>query len=359
MRTLRVVIIGYGLGGAVFHAPLVAATAGMTVAGIVTTDPVRQQQAHERYPQAALLMSADEVWSQPGRFDVVVVTTPNRWHAPFGMAALRAGLPVVIDKPVALTVSEVQALIDLSQETAQPVIPFQNRRWDGDFLTIRQLIQNDRLGPITSFTSHFDRYRPAPQGKWRDDGDPATGGGLLYDLGSHLIDQATQLFGPPQTVYAEVRQVRPGTQVDDDGFVALTFASGVTAHLAFSQVARIADPRFTVRGLRGAYVKHGLDPQEAALQQGMRPGMPHWGAESPEQWGRLLAEHDGLVYDGRIETLPGAYEAFYQQVYATLTDDTPPPVALAEALLTQRIIAAAQRSAREQQVMTMAEASLR
>lgn len=355
MRTLRVAIIGFGLGGEVFHAPLVASTPGMTVAGIVTSDPERQRTARTAYPDASVFASADEIWAMPEQFDVVVVTAPNRWHAPLGTAALQAGLPVVIDKPLALTVQEVHDLIALSQETGKPVFPFQNRRWDGDFLTVRQLIQHDWLGPIARYESHFDRYRPTPKGAWRDDGAADSGGGLLYDLGSHLIDQALQLFGPPQTVYAELPSKRPTSQVDDDSFIALECSNGVTAHLYFSQVARIPGPRFCVRGLRGTYVKYGLDPQEDALRQGQRPSMPHWGEDPRDQWGTLRTERDGIIFDGAIATFPGAYETFYRQVVAALNTGAPPPVTLTEAMLTQRVIEAAQQSAQEHLVISMLE----
>lgn len=351
MTPIRVAIIGFGLGGEVFHAPLVAATPGMSVAGIVTTAPDRQRKASELYPQAAILPRADDIWAQPEQFDLVVVTTPNRWHAPFGLAAARAGLPVVIDKPLALSVAEARELLDASQTTQKPIIPFQNRRWDGDFLTVRQLIQGDWLGEIVRFESHFDRFRPTPKVAWREESDPAVGGGLLYDLGSHLIDQAIQLFGMPQWVYAELPHRRSGAQVDDDSFVALTCANGVIAHLHFSQIARIPGPRFIVRGMRGTYIKNGLDPQEAALQHGLRPGMPQWGAEPRELWGTLHTERDGLAFEGSIPTLPGAYEQFYRQVAETLTTGTPPPVTIAQALQTQRVIEAAQHSAREHTVV--------
>lgn len=354
MQPARVVIIGYGLGGQVFHAPLVAATSGMVVAGIVTADPQRQQLARERFPHATIFASADELWPLADQFDLIVVTTPNRWHVPLGLAALGAGLSVVIDKPVALTEADFQLLIEASQQTGKPVIPFQNRRWDGDFLTLRQLIQQDWLGPIVRFESHFDRFRPVPKGAWRDEGDPADGGGLLYDLGSHLIDQAIQLFGVPAAVYAELPHRRPTSQVDDDSFVALHCAHGVIAHLYFSQIARIAGPRFVLRGQRGTFLKYGLDPQEDALARGYLPTtLPHWGEEPRDQWGRLLTERNGLVFDGPIQTLPGDYATFYAQVYAMLDKGTPPPVLLSEALQTQRVIQAAQQSHAAQRVVAL------
>jgi scyllo-inositol 2-dehydrogenase (NADP+) len=354
MTPIRVAIIGFGLGGEVFHAPLIAATPGMSVAGIVTTAPERQRKATEQYPQAAILQSAEALWAQPDQFDLVVVTTPNRWHAPFGLAALRAGLPVVIDKPLALNMQEARELLAASRAAQKPAIPFHNRRWDGDFLTLRKLIQGDWLGEIVRFESHFDRFNPTPKVAWREENDPAVGGGLLYDLGSHLIDQAIQLFGMSQMVYAELPSRRRGAQVDDDSFVALECPNGVIAHLYFSQIARIAGPRFVVRGMRGTYIKNGLDSQEAALRQGMRPGMPHWGEEPRERWGIILAERDDLTFEGIIPTLPGAYEQFYRQVAETLTTGAPPPVTIEQALLTQRVIEAVQHSAQQRTAIQIA-----
>ena len=351
--TARVALIGYGLGGAVFHAPLIATTPGLHLAAIVTQDAARRQEARAAYPDAALL-TTDGLFATPGAYDLVVITTPNAFHAPLGLAALRAGAAVVMDKPFALDVAEAHALIDLSQQVGRPIIPFQSRRWDGDFLTVQRLMQSGWLGTVVRFESRFDRFRPQPRtGTWREMGEAEAGGGLLYDLGSHLIDQANYLFGTPQTVFAELPQRRPGSQIDDDSFIALDYPAGVTAHLYCSMLARTPGPRFVVRGTAGTFVKYGVDPQEDALKAGMRPGMPGWGAESADHWGVLQSDHDGLTFDGRIQTLPGIYEAFYQQVAATLHDGAPPPVAANDALLTQRIIAAAQASAREHTVVML------
>lgn len=348
---LRVAIIGYGLGGAVFHAPLVAATAGMVVAQIVTTNPQRQAQAHRDFPHATILSSADEIWQAPQAVDLVVITTPNRWHAPFGIAAMEAGLPVVMDKPLATSVAEGEALLRASQTTGVPLTCFQNRRWDGDFLTLQQLIADDVLGSVFRFESRFERYRPTPRaGAWRELAAPDEGGGLLFDLGSHLIDQAIQLFGVPTGVYAEIAQRRPGSQVDDDTFVALHFASGVRAHLWMSSIARLLGPRFVLRGLRGTYIKDGLDPQEDALRQGKRPGDEGWGQEPRAAWGRLATDIGSVAVDGTVATLPGAYEAFYAGVRDSLRNHTPMPVDPADAVLTLRVIVAAQRSAQSGKV---------
>lgn len=344
---LRVALIGYGLAGAVFHAPLIASTPGMRVAAIVTANAERKAQAEHDFPTAAVLPSAEAVFAAPERYDLVVVATPNRVHVSLGIAALDAGLPVVIDKPVAPSVVETERLIAASERTGRLLTVFQNRRWDGDFLTVRQLLVGDALGPVARFESRFERFRPTPRlDAWREFGAPEEAGGLLFDLGSHLIDQAMVLFGAPRSVYAELPLRRPGALVDDDTFVALTFDSGVTAHLWMSVVARILGPRFRVAGLRGTYEKYGLDPQEDALRLGMRPGDEGWGTEPHERWGRLSTELAGVHVDGAVETLPGQYERFYALLRDALVSGGAPPVAPEEALRALRVIEAARESAR-------------
>jgi scyllo-inositol 2-dehydrogenase (NADP+) len=343
---LRVAIIGYGLAGAVFHAPLVAATPGMAVAAVVTTNPERQAQARHDFPQATILGSVDEIWNNAQDYDLVVVASPNRYHAEQGIAAMQAGLPVVIDKPLAPNAIQAQGLIAVSQKTGVPFTCFQNRRWDGDFLTVRKLINSGLLGPITRFESRFERYRATPKpGAWRELSDPAEAGGLLFDLGSHLIDQAMQLFGRPERVYAEMPLRRPGAQVDDDTFVALQFSNGVNAHLWMSSVAVEPAPRFLVRGLSGTFTKYGLDPQEDKLREGRRPGQYGWGADSLEYWGKLVADASGIAINSKIETELGAYETFYASVRDALRDQAPMPVDPADVVNTLHVIEAAQRSA--------------
>ncbi len=346
--TLRVAIIGYGLAGAVFHAPLINSTPSMSVAAIVTGNPERQQRAQRDFPAAAIIYSADQLWQDPSRYDLVVVATPNRSHVPLGLSALNAGLPVVIDKPVAPSVAEAEQLIAASERTGKLLTVFQNRRWDNDFLTIRQLLDADLdlLGPVTRFESRYERYRETPRhGAWRELPSEEEAGGLLFDLGSHLIDQALLLFGQPTQVYAEVEKRRPGALVDDDTFVALRFASGVHSHLWMSVVARIPGPRMRISGLRGTYEKWGVDPQEDALRTGMRPGDPDWGLEPREKWGRLSTDIGGIHIDGPVEMLPGAYEQFYALLRDALITGGPPPVDPTSAVATIRVIEAAQQSA--------------
>jgi scyllo-inositol 2-dehydrogenase (NADP+) len=355
-RSLRTVIIGYGLAGEVFHAPLVDATPGMHVAAIVTSNAQRASKARQRYPEATILQNVAEIWNNASQYDLVVVATSNDVHVSLGIAALRAGLPVVIDKPMAATVADAQQLVQVSEETGKLLTIFQNRRWDNDFLTVQKILAADLLGPITRYESRFERYRAKPrEGVWRESADPKQAGGQLYDLGSHVIDQALVLFGKPQQVYAEISQRRPGAQVDDDSFVALQFASGVKAHLWMSQVARIAGQRFRVSGLRGTYEKWGLDPQEDALKAGKQPGTPDWGAELRELWGRLSTDvsSNGIHIDGPIETEHGAYEHFYAGVRDALVNNAPVPVDPRSVIEVIRVIEAAQQSSREGRIITL------
>lgn len=344
---LRVGIIGYGLAGAVFHAPLVASTPGMTVAAIVTGDPQRQAQARGDYPAAAIHATVDALLAHPARLDVVVVAAPNRAHVPLGVAALEAGLPIVIDKPVAPSLSEAERLVAAARRAGKLLTVFQNRRWDNDFLTVHQLLAADLLGPITRLESRFERFRPVPKaGAWRERPEPEEAGGLLFDLGAHLIDQALVLFGPPTSVYAEVETRRAGAVVDDDTFVALRFAGGQVAHLWASMIPREPGPRLRVIGLRGIYEKQMLDPQEDALRSGARPGDNGWGHEPRQHWGRMVTEVGGLPLESRVETLPGSYETFYTLLRDALLSGGQPPVDPAESLAALRVIEAARESAR-------------
>ncbi|HET8912432.1 MAG TPA: Gfo/Idh/MocA family oxidoreductase [Ktedonobacteraceae bacterium] len=347
-HTLRVAIIGYGLGGQVFHAPLISSTPGMQVAAIVTQNPERQQMARQAYPNAEILPSVEDIWREPARYDLVVVTAPNRVHVAYGIAALQAGLPVVIDKPVAATVADAERLIEASKQAGKLLSVFQNRRWDNGFLTLQQILNTNMLGPVARYESRFDRYRPTPRANaWREDASPEDAGGLLYDLGSHLIDQAVVLFGKPKSVYAELARRRPGVQVDDDTFVAVEFENGVSAHFHMTMLGRIAGSHLRVNGLLGSYVKQEIDPQEADLRKGLRPGDVGWGIEPTSHWGLLSTDVNGLHFDGPIETLPGSYERYYDLMRDAILHNGKPPVDAQETLVTLRIIEAAQESARK------------
>jgi predicted dehydrogenase len=345
---IRVALIGYGLAGAVFHGPLISSTPGMSLATIVTGDPERRARASSDHPDAQLLAGVDPLWQRAADHDLVVVATPNRSHVPLGLAALQAGLPVVIDKPTAPTAEEGRRLVAEATERDLLLAVFQNRRWDGDFLTVRRLLSEDALGPIVRFESRFERWRPRVHPEaWRERGEPEEAGGLLFDLGSHLIDQAVVLFGPPRTVYAEVDRRRPSAEVDDDVFIALEHEAGVRSHLWMSVLAAIPGPRMRVLGMGAAYEKFGLDVQERALSEGTRPNDPDWGREPPDRWGRLSTGHG----ERTVETERGAYPEFYRGIAASLRDGTPPPVDPNDSVMGLGIIEAAQESARTKGVV--------
>ncbi|ARP70401.1 oxidoreductase [Streptomyces pluripotens] len=351
----RVGLIGYGLAGSVFHAPLIAAAEGLTLDTVVTSAPDRQRQARTEFPNVRLARGTDELFDRADELDLVVVASPNRTHVPLATAALSAGLPVVVDKPVAGTAAEARALAALAEERGLLLSVFQNRRWDNDFLTLRKLLADGELGEPWRFESRFERWRPKPKGGWRESGDPTEIGGLLYDLGSHVVDQALVLFGPATEVYAEADIRRPGAETDDDTFIALTHASGVRSHLHVSATAAQLGPRFRVLGSRAGYVKYGLDPQETALREGGRPGgTGGWGTEGESLWGRIGSGQSPLTGGGTpVPTLPGDYPAYYAAVAGALAGTGPNPVTALEAATTLDVLEAARRSARNKVTVTL------
>ena len=348
-RPLRVGLIGYGLGGAVFHAPLIAVTPGLRLTTIATRDTERQAQARQAHPGVQLVADAEALLARADALDVVVVAAPNGAHAPIARAALEAGLHVVVDKPFATTAADARALRDLAAARGRMIVPYHNRRWDGDFLTVRQLLASGALGDVHRFESRFERWRPQPKPRWTASSARADGEGIVLDLGTHLVDQALVLFGRVRTVYAELARRRGDVAVADDLFVSLTHASGVQSHLHATMSAGQSVLRFAVRGARAAYVKLGTDVQEAALREGGRPDRPGWGEEPPHDWGTLAAGGARQV----VRTLPGGYQHFYAGVVAALRDGAPPPVEADDAIAGLEILEAAERSAALREVVSL------
>ncbi|MFJ9029316.1 Gfo/Idh/MocA family oxidoreductase [Streptomyces sp. NPDC102274] len=352
---LRVGLVGYGLAGSVFHAPLIAATDGLVLDTVVTSSPERREQASAEFPGVRFAASSDELWQRADSLDLIVIASPNKTHVPIATAALKAGLPVVVDKPVAGSAAEARELAALAEERGLLLSVFQNRRWDNDFLTLVRLIAAGELGDVQRFESRFERWRPQLKGGWRESGAAEEIGGLLYDLGSHVVDQALVLFGPAVRVYAEADVRRPGAEADDDTFIAITHANGVRSHLYASATTAQLGPRFRVLGSAAGYVKHGLDPQEADLREGRRPGRgPGWGVEPESLWGRIGAGESALTCGGHpVETEPGDYPAYYAGIATALREGTPPPVTAYEAAAALDVLEAARRSAREGTVVTL------
>lgn len=353
MKPQRVGLIGFGLAGRVFHGPLVSVTPGLELVAIVTRDPERRAAATRLHPNARLVDTVDDLMRIANELDLIVVASPNGKHVEHAARAIDAGLSVVVDKPFAGTVAQANALIDDARRRGVIIAPFHNRRWDGDFLTLRGLLDAGRLGNVVRFESRFDRWRVIPKPRWLEPNARANDEGILYDLHTHLVDQALLLFGPVTHVYAETRNCREGVQVEDDAFVALTHASGVRSHLTATIVAAEAGPRFRVHGDRGAFVKFGVDPQEEMLKSGRLPGQPGYGEDSPDFYGRLS---DGAVSTS-IPTTRGVYEQFYLSMCISLTTGSAPPVDPADAVAGLEIIEASYRSAAEGKVVTLGEPS--
>jgi scyllo-inositol 2-dehydrogenase (NADP+) len=347
MSNLKVALIGYGVAGEHFHAPLIHATSGLELAAIVTANAERAARAGERYPAAQVVASPEEIWKNAGDYDLAVVATPNASHVSLSLAALDAGLPLVVDKPLATNAADAEQLVVAAQKAGLLLTVFQNRRWDSDFLTLRRLLDAGELGEVYRYESRFERWRPIPKPGWRESGDPAAGGGLLGDLGSHLADQALVLFGPVTEVYATADRRRDGVAVEDDAFIALTHESGVRSTLWVSAVAGQLGPRLRVLGSKGAYVVDGLDGQEDALRAGGDPALPSWGVEPPERWGRFVAGDE----EKTVPRGPGAYPEFYAQVRDALNGEGPVPVDPTDAVATLKVLDAARRSAERGEVV--------
>jgi predicted dehydrogenase len=337
MSEIRVGLVGYGVAGAYFHAPLIHATPGLSLAAVVTRNVERQAEVGARYG-AVGLAEVEDLW---GRCDLVVVASPNRTHVALTAAALEQGVPVVVDKPLARTAEEGRELVRLAKERGVMLTVFQNRRWDGDFLTVRRLVGEGALGGVRRFESRFERWRPVPKGGWREAGGLEEVGGLLYDLGSHLVDQALHLLGPVHEVYCESDVRRDGVASDDDTFVALTHAGGVRSHLWVSSVAARLGPRFRVLGSAAGFVKHGMDVQEERLRAGAAPDAPGFGEDEEARWGVLGTDDEHRV----VRTEPGAYLDFYRGVVAAVRDGAAPPVDPESAVEALSVIEAARLSA--------------
>jgi scyllo-inositol 2-dehydrogenase (NADP+) len=346
LNALRVALIGYGMGGSLFHAPFIAADPYLDLALVVTSDPDRRAAVLTRYPDTDLVHSVEDLLARLDDIDLVVVSTPNSTHQAIAEAVISRRRPVVVDKPVTATAVGTRQLAALAESNGTTIIPFQNRRWDGDFRTVVALVRSGELGPLHTFESRYERWQPqvsqARDRAWKNDPRGGAGVGILFDLGTHVIDQAVMLFGRPEAVYAEVAVRRIGSHVDDDVFVALRYPHGPRVHLWMSAVAADRGPRFRLLGDASAYVKTGMDLQESLLSEGHSPAEPGWGEEPPTSWGHI----DTGVTRRVLPTLAGAYQLFYAGVASFLLDGSPPPVDIADAITTAEVIEAAYLSSR-------------
>jgi scyllo-inositol 2-dehydrogenase (NADP+) len=314
-RVINVGIVGYGMATKVFHAPLISADPQMRLTHILKRSGDEPRTA---YPDVHIARTLDDLLKAP--VELIVVATPTTTHFEIATAALAAGKHVVVDKPFTTTSAEAGELIALSQKHQRVLSVFQNRRWDGDFLTVRRILDQKLLGRLVDYESHFDRYRPSVNpSAWREQSGP--GSGWLYDLGSHLIDQALVLFGWPQRIYADVRLQRDNAQANDNFELILDYP-GLKVTLKTSMLVRESSPRFILHGTQGSYVKYGLDPQEEALKQGKMPVGPEWGAEHEESWGTLNTGVEAIATQEKFPTIAGCYPAYYENVCRAIREET-------------------------------------
>jgi scyllo-inositol 2-dehydrogenase (NADP+) len=343
---LRIALVGYGLAGRYFHAPVLSAVDGLVLAAVVTSSLDRASQARADYPAVVVLPDADLLWQRAGDYDAVVIATPNRTHLPLALEAVSAGLPVVVDKPLARTAEEGAMVVRAAQGAGVLLTVFHNRRWDADLRTAERLLVEGEIGEPWRLETRFERWRPEPRDGWRESPDPDDGGGLLLDLGSHQVDQALYLLGPVTSVYAEADTRRPGVAVEDDVMLALTHGGGARSTHWLSATAAQVGPRLRLLGSRAAYVVQGLDGQEDALRAGRRPG-PGWGEVPESEWG-VLGAGDQIT---RVPSLPGDYRLFYRGLLDALRDGGPPPVGPEAAVDVLRVLDAARTSAQTGQVV--------
>ena len=340
--TLNVALVGYGFVGKVFHAPLIQATPGLALHTVVSRDAGK---VHADWPRMLVTADTRAAFADPA-VDLVVIASPNDSHAPLAIEALGQGKHVVVDKPFTLTLREAREVVAAAAHAGRVASVFQNRRWDGDFLTVRRLIDEGRLGRVAEFHSHFDRFRPAVQDRWRERDEP--GGGLWYDLGPHLLDQALQLFGVPEAISADIARLRDGARAPDYVDATLRYPHHRVILHASTLVAGNG-LRFAVHGTRGSYLKHGLDVQEDQLRAGVVPGAPGWGVDT--RAGEIVAERDGRLVTEVAQAEAGDYRRYYAGIRDAILQGTAPPVTTQEALDVMRLIELGVQSSEERREM--------
>jgi scyllo-inositol 2-dehydrogenase (NADP+) len=343
MAKLSVGLVGYGLAGRYLHRPLITA-AGMDIVAVVS----RQTELLQAELPAARVVSSIEALLEIKPLDLVVIASPNRWHYAHAMLALNAGKHVVVDKPMAPSSAEARDLGEAATRLERKLAVFHNRRWDSDFLTLQKLLAEGVLGEPLSFRARWDRYRPDVAVRWRERNE--AGAGILYDLGSHLIDQALCLFGAPEWLQAQLYTQRPGAVVDD-GFEILMGRGNLRVSLGASSVAAEHAFRYQLDGVTGSFTKSGLDPQAGQLELGMRPSNPKFGVEPHTQWGSLTDGATGVR--AHLEPQRGTWPVFYQQMRRAIETDAAVPVAAADAARVLQIIEAARLSSDERRGISL------
>ena len=351
MEIIKVGLAAYGMSGQVFHAPFISTNPHFELCNIVERS---KELSKERYPDATIVRSFEELIKDPA-IELIVVNTPDSTHYEYARLALEAGKHVIVEKPFTSTTEEGEELIALAAEMGLMLSVYQNRRWDADFQTVQEIISKGLLGRLVEYESTFARYRNfIKPNTWKETGE--SGGGLTYNLGSHLIDQAIRLFGMPEAVFADIATMRTHGKVDDYFMIRFfrpSLAPDVRVTLKASYLMREAEPRFVLHGTLGSYVKHGVDKQEAALLRGEMPDQPHWGEETEEEWGLIHTEIDGEEICRKYPGISGNYGGFYQNIYEHLRLGEALQTGARDILNVIRVIEAAYRSQQEGKVISL------
>jgi scyllo-inositol 2-dehydrogenase (NADP+) len=344
-RTIKAGLIGFGVGGQIFHAPVLTTVKGLELAKIRAVKPDQVSAAKMKYPQAEIVATAEEIINDKN-IDLVIITTPNTSHYSLARQALEANKNVVVDKPFTINTKEADELIALAKDRNLLLSVYHSRRFDSDFYTVQKIIESGLLGDIVELESRYDRFRNfLKPNAWREEDAPGTG--ILYDLGSHLIDQAQTLFGLPESVSADLRIQRKGGKVIDNFELILHYPS-VKVALKAGMLVRELLPRFILLGNNGSFVKYGLDVQEEALKAGFTSATKsNWGVEPPDIWGTINTDINGQHFIGKIESEKGNYSDFYLNIYNAITGKENLIVTPLQARNNIRIIELAMQSAQE------------
>ncbi|QHW33047.1 oxidoreductase [Paenibacillus rhizovicinus] len=340
--TIKVGLIGYGFAGSAFHAPIITSVPGLELTKVVER---RSDKSKERYPWVEVVRDARDLYADDA-IDLVVVTTPSTDHYAFVKDALLAGKHVVVEKPFTPSSAEADELIALAKKQGKVLTVYHNRRFDGDFLTLREILDQDLLGEVKEAEFHWDGFAPVLRStNWREGSEPGTG--VFYDLGVHFLDQAVKLFGIPATISGDIRKQRGG-EAHDYFDVTLQYGSGLKVRLKSSKFVRESFPRYSLHGTKGSFVKYGVDPQEAALIAGTQPSaVRNWGKEPKELWGKINASVGGLHVEGVIETIAGSYVDYYRNVMEHINGQAELEVKPEEARLAIQLIELALQSSDE------------
>ncbi len=343
MQKINVALAGYGSGGRIYNAPIIAAVEAFAIKKILTASPGNISAARQDFPKATIVKDYSEVLEDK-YIDLVVISTPNHLHKDLAEKALKAGKHVVVEKPLTPTFEEAQFLVELARENERILSVNHNRRWDSDIRTIKKVLDQQLLGKVVEYEAHFDRFRAGIKDSWKEQGSNP-GSGILYDLGSHLIDQALWLFGPPAEVFAHLRAQRKASEVVDN-FELLMLYPELKVTLKAGMLVKEPGPRYQLFGDKGSFIKYGMDVQEEALKNGVKP-KSDWGREPKEIWGRFIGP-EGIEL---VKSERGDYREFYRNIAAAIRGKEKPLVSPQQAGMVIKVIQLAYQSHSEKRIL--------